>query len=157
FSVELDIAIDAQERLRGEIEAAWEGGDVDPLIGELANAAAQIRAAEKRRRLLLAYAREFVEPRPYTLDTLAKAASMSVSGVRTAYDDEEIYVVAKRIGAKLRRREEPAASDGPDFLSNPAADFFAAASAKTGRPEAELAAEFAKGSVAGQDEDKTHG
>ncbi|SDN14858.1 hypothetical protein SAMN04488074_13653, partial [Lentzea albidocapillata subsp. violacea] len=31
FSVELDIAIDAQERLRGEIEAAWEGGDVDPL------------------------------------------------------------------------------------------------------------------------------
>ncbi|UVS78399.1 hypothetical protein [Actinokineospora sp. UTMC 2448] len=57
-------------------------------------------------RLLLAYGREFVEPRPYTLDVLAQAAGMSVSGVRTAYDDDHINDVRKRIGARLRRRED---------------------------------------------------
>lgn len=106
FSAELDVAVAAQERLRGNIEAAWEGGDVDPLISQIASTRAEIREAEKRLRLLLAYGREFVEPRPYTLDSLAQAAGMSVSGVRTAYDNEEIFTVAKMIGAKLRRRDD---------------------------------------------------
>ncbi|APU15083.1 MULTISPECIES: hypothetical protein [Actinoalloteichus] len=100
-----------RERLRGNMEAAWDGADVDPLLGEISDARAEIRAAEHRLRLLIAYGREFVEPRPYTLDTLAQAAGMSVSGVRTAYDDEEIVEVARRIGAKLRRRDQ-ADADG---------------------------------------------
>jgi hypothetical protein len=110
FGAETDIAGHAQDRLRGNIEAAWEGGDVDPLISQIASARTEIREAEQRLRLLLAYGREFVEPRPYTLDSLAQAAGMSVSGVRTAYDNEEIFTVAKLIGAKLRRRgaAEPA-------------------------------------------------
>lgn len=114
FGAEIDVALAAQDRLRGNIEASWEGGDVDPLIGEIANARAEIREAEQRLRLLLAYGREFVEPRPYTLDSLAQAAGMSVSGVRTAYDNEEIFTVAKLIGAKLRRRDDadaPATAD----------------------------------------------
>jgi hypothetical protein len=105
FSDQAAEAEHARARRRAEIEAAWDGGDVDPLLGEIISARAEIRAAEQRLRLLIAYGREFVEPRPYTLDSLAQAAGMSVSGVRTAYDDEEIFTVARQIGAKLRRRE----------------------------------------------------
>ena len=41
-------------------------------------------------RLLLAYAREHVQPRPYRLADLADAAGMSISGVRTAYIQADI-------------------------------------------------------------------
>lgn len=94
----------AQQRLRERLDVNWEHGDVDPLLGELADTRREIQDAEQRLRLLLAYGREFVEPRPYKLDDLARAAGMSISGVRTAYDDGEIVDVARRIGAKLRRR-----------------------------------------------------
>ena len=45
-------------------------------------------------RRLLAYGREFTRPRPYRLTDLADAAGMSISGVRTAYDADEITHVA---------------------------------------------------------------
>lgn len=54
-------------------------------------------------RLLVAYGREFVAPRPYKLDDLAQATGMSISGVRTAYDDDEIVEVAQLTGAKPRQ------------------------------------------------------
>lgn len=54
-------------------------------------------------RLLIAYGREFTRPRPYKLEDLAGAAGMSVSGVRTAYDDDEVAEVARRTGTKPRR------------------------------------------------------
>lgn len=41
-------------------------------------------------RLLFAYGRCFTYPRPYKLIDLADAADMSISGVCTAYDAEEI-------------------------------------------------------------------
>ena len=41
-------------------------------------------------RLLLPYARRFTHPRPYKLMDLAEAAGMSISGVRIAYDEEEL-------------------------------------------------------------------
>lgn len=104
-------------RLRDLIEASWDGGDIDPLLGQIVSARTEIRAAENRLRLLLAYGREFVEPRPYTLDSLAQAAGMSVSGVRTAYDNEEIFTVAKLIGAKLRRRDDADTSATADEQS----------------------------------------
>lgn len=84
----------------------WEEGDVDPLLGEIADARASMLAAVKRLRLLVAYGREFVEPRPYKLDDLAHAAGMPISSMRTAYDDDEIIEVAQLTGAKLRRRGE---------------------------------------------------
>lgn len=58
--------------------------------------------AEQRLLLLLAYAREFVAPHPYTLADLARPAGMSISGVRTSYGQDEIREVARRIGARVR-------------------------------------------------------
>ena len=55
-------------------------------------------------RLLIAYGREFTRPRPYRLEDLARAAGMSISGVRTAYDDDEIAEVARLTGARPARR-----------------------------------------------------
>jgi hypothetical protein len=60
-------------------------------------------AAEARMRLLIAYGREFTRPRPYRLEDLARAAGMSISGVRTAYDDDEVAEVARLTGAKPAR------------------------------------------------------
>jgi hypothetical protein len=55
-------------------------------------------------RLLIAYGREFTRPRPYRLEDLARAAGMSISGIRTAYDEEdEIAEVAKLTGTRPRR------------------------------------------------------
>jgi hypothetical protein len=48
----------------------------------------------------------FVDPRPNKLDDLARAAGMSISGVRTAYDDDEAIQAAHVTGAKLRRHPE---------------------------------------------------
>ena len=87
------------------LRLCWEHEDrYDPLLSEIGAARAAMVAAEKRMRLLIAYGREFVQPRPYKLDDLARASSMSISGVRTAYDDAEISEAARLTGAKLHRR-----------------------------------------------------
>jgi hypothetical protein len=52
-------------------------------------------------RLLIAYGREFTRPRRYRLEDLARAAGMSISGVRTAYDDNEVAEVARLTGADV--------------------------------------------------------
>lgn len=44
------------------------------------------------------YGRDFTRPRPYRLEDLARAAGMSISGTRTAYDDDEIAEVARLTG-----------------------------------------------------------
>ena len=79
-----------------------EGGE-DPLLTSLAHARHRIAAAERDLRLLIAYGREFAEPRPYRLDDLARAAGMSISGVRTAYDDDEITDISAMTGLTPRR------------------------------------------------------
>lgn len=78
----------------------------DPLLDAIAMARHGMLQAEARMRLLIAYGREFTRPRPYKLEDLAGAAGMSISGVRTAYDDDEIAEVAKRTGTKPRRPAE---------------------------------------------------
>jgi hypothetical protein len=98
-----------REEFEQHLRLSWEHrDDYDPLLSELNAARAAMLEAQKRMRLLIAYGREFIEPRPYKLDDLARAAGMSISGVRTAYDDPEIVEVARLTGAKLRRRTEEA-------------------------------------------------
>jgi hypothetical protein len=61
----------------------------------------------QRIRELLAYGREFVQPRPYTLGDLAAAAGMSISGVRTAYGHHDVDQVAATTSAKPRDWRAP--------------------------------------------------
>jgi ElaB/YqjD/DUF883 family membrane-anchored ribosome-binding protein len=82
---------------------AYRGSGPDPLLTALTEAAAQRAAARQRMRLLLAYAREYVRPRPYKLADLASAAGLSISGVRIAYDQHDITTVANRLHTSSQR------------------------------------------------------
>jgi hypothetical protein len=75
----------------------------DPLLAALADAAQRKQRADHDMRLLLAYAREHVRPRPYRLADLAKAAGMSISGVRTAYTKADIEHAARLTGRARSR------------------------------------------------------
>jgi hypothetical protein len=87
------------------LRLSWEHeDDADPLLGEIAAARSAMLAAEARMRLLIAYGREFTRPRPYRLEDLARAAGMSISGVRTAYDHDEVAEVTRLTGAQPSRR-----------------------------------------------------
>lgn len=70
----------------------------DPLLTTLAGIRRQRHDLDAATRRLLAFGREFTRPRPYRLADLADAAGMSISGVRTAYDAEEIAQVAAATG-----------------------------------------------------------
>jgi hypothetical protein len=87
-------------RLRMEVEKTRSHSVGDPLLTTLAGLRHQRLEAEMTSRLLVAYGREFVRPRPYRLIDLAEAAGMSISGIRTAYGDDEIDQVAKALGRK---------------------------------------------------------
>jgi hypothetical protein len=91
------------ERLRAAAAVVGFYGH-DPLLTTLAGLRRQRHDLDAATRRLLAYGREFTRPRPYKLSDLADAAGMSISGVRTAYDAEEIVQVADATGL------EPAAS-----------------------------------------------
>jgi hypothetical protein len=80
----------------------------DPVLAALADAHARRMKAEEEIRLLLAYARQFVYPHPYTFGELATAAGMSVSGVRTAYGQQDVAKVAAATGM------EPVPTDGEE-------------------------------------------
>ena len=75
----------------------------DPLLAALAEAAQRKQRADHQIRLLLAYAREHVQPRPYRLADLAKAAGMSISGIRTAYTQADIDQAARLTGGSRGR------------------------------------------------------
>jgi hypothetical protein len=94
----------AAERVEtaAQLRLSWEEGEVDPLLAALGQARREKDAAEQLIRVLLAYGREFVRPRAYTLEMLAAASGMSVSGVRTAYGANEIDTVAEATGTRLR-------------------------------------------------------
>jgi AraC-like DNA-binding protein len=93
-------ADDSKRTYAENLRAAWETTEQDPLLAELIYARQTIAAAQKRLRLLIAYGREFVAPRPYRLEDLAEAAGMSISGVRTAYGETEVDTVTAITGAK---------------------------------------------------------
>jgi len=67
----------------------------DPLLAALAETRRRRDQADAEIRMLLAYARELITPRPYRLADLADAAGMSISGVRTAYDRSDIERAAR--------------------------------------------------------------
>jgi hypothetical protein len=75
----------------------------DPLLSALVDAAKRKQQADRDLRLLLAYAREHVQPRPYRLADLADAAGMSISGVRTAYTRADIEQAARLTGGARSR------------------------------------------------------
>jgi len=70
----------------------------DPLLAAVQQARARRLAADDEIRLLLAYGRRFVYPHPYTLGELASAAGMSVSGIRTAFNDDDVRRVSEATG-----------------------------------------------------------
>jgi hypothetical protein len=100
-------AEDERAELAGQLRLARDEGGEDPLLSLVERARDRMLAAERDLRLLLAYAREFAEPRPYRLEDLARAAGMSISGIRTAYDGDEIDEVAAITGLAPRRRGQP--------------------------------------------------
>jgi hypothetical protein len=74
-------------------------------LGLISPTVPEVAAKEvDRERLLLAYAREFVGPRPYPLDDLAQAVQMSIPGVRTGYGDAEVDEVERLTGERPWRR-----------------------------------------------------
>ena len=75
----------------------------DPLLAALADSAQRRQRADQQIRLLLAYAREHVQPRPYRLADLAQAAGMSLSGIRTAYTQADIDQAAALTGGTRSR------------------------------------------------------
>ncbi|RCW45148.1 hypothetical protein DFQ14_103112 [Halopolyspora algeriensis] len=96
---------DRRERLAQQIQAAWEGGDIDPLIGQLSEARARRDAADREIRLLMAYGREFTGTRPdYTWESLAAAAGLPYSTARNAFDEDDIATVSEILGTEPRRR-----------------------------------------------------
>lgn len=80
----------ARTSLMDRLSAAWETDDADPLLGALADARARKERAEAEIRALVAYGREIVRPRSYTLTSLAEASGMSFSGVRTVYGEADV-------------------------------------------------------------------
>lgn len=102
-------ARDAAERQAFAAElAAAAGGGEDLLLYALWTTAEELEVLDARRRRLIAYAREWVSPRPYTLEDLAEASGMSISGVRTAYGAAERETVTTILG-RLGRPGTPAA------------------------------------------------
>jgi hypothetical protein len=54
-------------------------------------------------RRLIACGREFTRPHPHRLEDIALAAGVSISEIRTAYDEDEIAEVARLSGATPSR------------------------------------------------------
>jgi hypothetical protein len=77
----------------------------DVLRAALADARQREEQASYEIRLLVAYAREVVQPRPYRLADLAQAAGMSISGVRTAYSAADVETVTALLAAPRAESE----------------------------------------------------
>jgi hypothetical protein len=84
----------------------------DALLAALADARRRKDQAVRDMRLLLAYAREIVTPRPYRLADLAQATGLSISGIRTAYTESDIqharHLLTGDFGCGYRRHIEAA-------------------------------------------------
>jgi hypothetical protein len=80
----------------------------DPLLVALAEARQRKEQAARDMRLLLAYAREITAPRPYRLADLAQAAGLSISGIRTAYTEDDVRLAIGLLGGSAQRHIDAA-------------------------------------------------
>jgi hypothetical protein len=84
----------------------------DALLAALADTRRRKDQAARDMRLLLAYAREIVTPRPYRLADLAEAAGLSISGIRTAYTASDLQqawqLIYDGLGCRYHRHTEAA-------------------------------------------------
>ncbi len=90
-----------------EVDPADLDGDLtsDPVLVTIKHVSGDIAILQARLKALVAYAREFAPPgHKYTLEAIANAAGMSVSGVRTMYDTTTINSVSHelKVGAAKR-------------------------------------------------------
>jgi hypothetical protein len=85
-----DEAPQEREDIAESLRMSWAEEDIDPLLSTLTSLRNRRLQLEADMRLLIAYGRCFTHPRPYKLIDLANAAGMSISGIRTAYDTDEI-------------------------------------------------------------------
>jgi hypothetical protein len=87
-----------REDFAEDLRRSWQEEGVDPLLSTLRGLHEQRLQLEANMRLLMAYGRRFTSPRPYKLIDLARAAGLSISGVRIAFTDDEIYQAAEILG-----------------------------------------------------------
>jgi hypothetical protein len=80
----------------------------DALLEAICTVRQRKEKADQDMRLLLAYAREHVQPRPYRLADLAEAAGISISGVRTAYSQADIDLAARAVTVDSQRHIQQA-------------------------------------------------
>ncbi|MEU5240961.1 winged helix-turn-helix domain-containing protein [Streptomyces lydicus] len=126
----LDSLLETREAIADRLWAIWEGTDEDPLLVAISEACARRSQADRELRLLLAFGREFVRPRPYELAVLAEAGGLSASGAKTAYKREHVTEVASILErSPLPRRDGRA--QRPSVLTSAAPQ--AALQAATGR------------------------
>ncbi|WP_432019554.1 hypothetical protein [Streptomyces sp. 1222.5] len=92
------------ERAAHELLTELDALTSDDFLGQLAALRNQRDEVDRRIRAYLAYAREFTSPRPYTLASLAEAAGLSISGVRTAYTHADCAAVTRALGREPRSR-----------------------------------------------------
>jgi hypothetical protein len=92
--------------------SAWEEGSVDPLLSQVRKARQRRLQAEQDLRSLIAYAREFMHPRPYRLIDMAEAAGLSVSGVRINYDGDDVKLVAELLRGASHASEDVRQGEG---------------------------------------------
>lgn len=100
----LSALLEERRAIAERLWTTWEGTDEDPLLVALAEAHARRRQADHEVRLLMAFGREFVRPRPYTLDVLAEAGCLSASGAKTSYKAHHVAEVAAALGLSPGRR-----------------------------------------------------
>lgn len=77
----------------------------DPLMVALRDIATEIRTLQSQQRELIAYARKFAPPGyGYTLEEIADAVGMSISGVRTAFNSATTASVARLLDIGAHKR-----------------------------------------------------
>jgi hypothetical protein len=100
----------ARRELAEALRAAW-GDGADPLLSQVQEARRRRLQDEQDLRNLIAYAREFMHPRPYRLIDLAEAAGLSISGVRINYDKDDVALVEELINGKGANSQGEVGSD----------------------------------------------
>jgi hypothetical protein len=104
---EYDAWIDDLEDRAESVRLLADEHDADPLLGALEHLRRRRNEIEQQMILLVAYMREKVKPRPYTLQQIADAAGLSVSGTRGFYDADDVHMLEERIAyAKHALSEE---------------------------------------------------